>query len=232
MKKLIYLTAMIMCLSSCVIRPEKKPKTVTVTGTGVVEVENKEAILVLSVVSRNEDVVAASEENARKMSEVVNAVIDSGVGRDSIYTTDYSIRQERIEPMQNFKKQQNEIQYVVSNRINVTVKSVETTGKIIDAAIKAGANQMNSLSYSAGNTTDAEKQARILAIRDAEQKAITLVSTSGLTLGQILSIMEREGAYAPYENARVYAAKADFSTPISSGSTKVCVTVDVTYELP
>ena len=231
MKKLIILTALVLCFSSCVIRSEKKTRAVTVTGSGIVEVENKEAKLVLSVVSRNEDVVVSSEENAKKMSEVINAVLNAGVGRDSIYTTDYSIRQERIHPMPNSRKPA-EIQYVVSNRINVTVKNVETTGKIIDAAIKAGANQMNSLSYSAGNTADAEKQARILAIRDAEQKAVTLVSTSGLTLGQILSIMEREGGYASYENARVYAAKADYSTPVSSGTTKICVTVDVTYELP
>ena len=101
---------------------------------------------------------------------------------------------------------------------------------IIDAAIKAGANQMNSLSYSAGDTSEAEKQARILAARDADQKANVLVSASGLTLGQVINIQEHQGGYATVKNDAMY--KTDLrSTPISGGSSSVSVSVDVTYEL-
>ena len=42
-------------LTSCMSRTEKKQRTITVTGTGTVFVENKEAALSLSVVSRDED---------------------------------------------------------------------------------------------------------------------------------------------------------------------------------
>ncbi|MCQ2241870.1 SIMPL domain-containing protein [Treponema sp.] len=227
MKKIIFIAAAVLSLSSCMIKTEKKARTITVTGTGSITVENKEATLVLSVISRNEDVVKASEENAEKMTAVMKAVTEAGVGTDSMQTSDYSIRQEEAERQAGKKSL---IQYVVSNRLHITVKDVSRTGKIIDAAIKAGANQMTSLSYSAGDTSEAEKQARILAVRDADQKANVLVATSGLTLGQVLSISEREGYYSPVRNAVLYKTETA-STPISGGSTSVSVTIDVTYEL-
>ncbi|MBQ0039327.1 MAG: SIMPL domain-containing protein [Treponema sp.] len=227
MKKFILLAAAALVFSSCMIKTEKKSRTITVTGTGNVTVENKEATLVLSVISRNEDVIAASSENAEKMTAVMKAMTEAGIGKDTMHTSDYSIWQEETDRASSKKPTR---QYVVSNRLHVAVKDVSKTGIIIDAAIKAGANQMNSLGYSAGDTTEAEKQARILAIRDADQKASTLVATSGLTLGQVLTISEREGGYNPSRNAVLYKAM-DLSTPISGGSSSVCVTVDVTYEL-
>lgn len=227
-KKLFIITAAVLGLSSCMIKTEKKIRTVSVSGTGVVEIANKEATLVLSVVSRDEDVIKAADDNAAKMGKIMTSIYECGIGEDSVYTSDYSIRQETSE--QNIRgKITTVISYVVSNRLHVLVKNVESTGKIIDAAIKAGANQVNNLSFSAGNTKEEEKQARILAIRDAEQKAQTLVSTSGLVLGQVESISEREG-YARYDNAPLFASKA-MATPISSGTTSVCVTVDITYKI-
>ena len=150
MKKLIFIAAAVFSLTSCMIKTEKKIRTITVSGTGTVQVENKEADLVLSVVSRNEDVVKASEENAERMNAVMRALTESGVGSDSMHTTDYSIWQES--PDYGTSKK-NVMTYVVSNRIHVNVRNVIDTGRIIDSAIKAGANQMNSLSYSAGNTS-------------------------------------------------------------------------------
>lgn len=227
MKKLIFIAAAVLSLTSCMIKTEKKTRTITVCGTGTVLVENKEADLTLSVISRNEDVVKASEENAERMNAVMRAITESGVGSDSMHTTDYSIWQESQE---HGTSKKNLITYVVSNRLHVNVRNVKDTGRIIDSAIKAGANQMNSLSYSAGNTSEAEKQARILAIRDAEQKANTLVTTSGLTLGHIINMLECQGGFNESRNFVRYDAKA-MSTPISSGSTNVSVSVEITYEI-
>lgn len=227
MKKVLFFIALVFSFSSCMIKTEKKARTITVTGTGTVAVENKEATLVLSVLSRNEDVVKASEENAQKMTAVMQAVTDASNGNNTMHTSDYSIRQEEIDRQYSKKTT---IQYIVSNRLHVTVKDITKTGIIIDAAIKAGANQMNSLTYGAGDTTEIEKQARILAVRDADQKASILVSTSGLTLGQVVNIQEHENSYSPLRNTVLYKKEA-ISTPISGGSSSVSVTIDVTYEI-
>ncbi|MDO4506638.1 MAG: SIMPL domain-containing protein [Spirochaetales bacterium] len=227
MRKVLFIAAAVLSLTSCMIKTEKKMRTITVTGTGSVAVENKEANLVLSVISRNDDVIKASSENAEKMTAVMKAVTEAGIGTDSLQTSDYSIWQEEADRQYSKKSA---FLYVVSNRLHVTIKDVSRTGLIIDAAIKAGANQMNSLSYSAGDTSEAEKQARILAARDADQKANILVSASGLTLGQVMNIQEHQGGYVPVNNAPMY--KTDLMrTPISGGSSSVSVTVDVTYEL-
>ena len=227
MRKILFIAVAVLSLTSCMIKTEKKSRTITVTGVGTVSVENKEANLVLSVLSRNDDVIKASSENAEKMTAVMKAVTEAGIGTDSLQTSDYSIWQEEADRQYSRKSA---FLYVVSNRLHVTIKDVSRTGLIIDAAIKAGANQMNSLSYSAGDTSEAEKQARILAARDADQKANVLVSASGLTLGQVINIQEHQGGYATVKNDAMY--KTDLrSTPISGGSSSLSVSVDVTYEL-
>ncbi|WP_407397315.1 SIMPL domain-containing protein [Treponema sp.] len=227
MKKILLIAIAVLSLSSCMIKTEKKARNITVTGTGSIAVENKEATLALSVITRNEDVIKASEENAEKMTAVMKAITEAGVSSDSMNTSDYSIRQEEVD--RQFSKKAS-IQYVVSNRLHINIKDIARTGVIIDAAIKAGANQMDSLSYTTGDTKEAEKQARILAIRDADQKANILVATSGLTLGQVVNIAEREDGYYPVRPTALLKGNG-FNTPISAGTTLVQVAIDVTYEL-
>lgn len=232
MKKIsmIFLPAALLCvISACTIRPEQKnARTVSVTGTGEVKVENEKAEISLSVLTRSSDVVQASEENARKMEAVQKALIDSGISRNGIQTSGFHINQET-----SYVNGRTVLgQYAVSNRITVSVSPIEKTGEVINAAIKAGANRFDSVSFSAVKTEDAEKQARILALRDAGQKAATLVSTSGASLGNIISIREVSShSGGALNNSVAFARSEGAATPVSGGITSVSVTVEAVYEI-
>lgn len=227
---MIILPAALVCaFSACTIRPEQKAaRTVSVTGTGEVKVENEKAEISLSVLTRSNDILQASEENARKMEAVQKAVIDAGISRNGIQTSGFHINQET-----SYVNGRTILgQYTVSNRIKISVGQIEKTGAVIDAAIKAGANKFDSVSFSAVKTEDAEKQARILALRNAEQKAATLVSTSGAALGQIVSVKEVSSySGSVLNNSVAFARTEGAATPVSGGITSVSVTVEAVYEI-
>ncbi|MCH5294843.1 MAG: SIMPL domain-containing protein [Treponema sp.] len=232
------LPALLLALSSCTIQQaEKFTRTVSVNGTGKVELENDQATISLAVNTRNWDVIKATEENASRMTAVREALIGSGISSDYIYTSGYSLYQESS--YQNGRTIPG--QYNVTNRINVIVKDISRAGNVIDTAIKAGANQLISLSYSVSNAEAAVKQARLLAVKQAESVANTLATSSAASLGKILTIQEyTPSTYTNAETGRNFssklmaeAASADTGamTPTSGGKTVITVEVNATYEL-
>ena len=69
-------------------------RTVSVSGSGAVQVVPDQAVLELSVVTWNASVSKASEENALLMSQVQSALESKGVTKDSYSTSNYSIRRD------------------------------------------------------------------------------------------------------------------------------------------
>ena len=219
--------AMTLTLSSCIITREKSIRTVTVTGSASLEVPSEGTRLTVSVVTKDKDAVKASELNNDKMAAIQKAVKECGVSSDGITTEGFNVWEETRQVSPRIE----ETLFCVSNDIAVIIGDKNATGKIIDAAIKAGANRIGSLETVSGNPEQQMKQARILAIRDAEQKALTLATTSGQALGSIVSIKEYGHPGFPRAGAIPMMAKEHSGTPVSAGDKKVTVTVEAVYEI-
>ncbi len=231
MKKTARFIALIllpMILSSCYVsRAEKRQRTITVCGEGEVFVKNEKSVISLSVITKNPDAIAASEENAKKMEDVQTAIIREGIAKDYITTSDYHVYQES-----DYVNKREQNLYVVSNQINVSVSDIEKTSRIIDSATKAGANQFNGIRFYADNTKEDEKQSRILAIRDAEQKAMVYASTCGCEIVRLLTLNETSASRTSSKEVFVKNMSLDASsTPISAGSTTISASIEAVYEI-
>lgn len=113
-------------------------------------------------------------------------------------------------------------------------------GNVIDAAIKAGANQLSSFQYGISNKESFVKQARTLAVQNARDTANLLATTSGAFLGKVISLNEQSNNFGFYrvnaKRASLEAAVEDsassfVSTPISGGKTTISFTVDAVFEI-
>ena len=205
-------------------------RSVSVTGTGAVVVIPDRAQLAVSVVTRADDVLSAANENAQKMIAVQNAITVLGVEKKDLSTSNYNVTREM-----NYRDgTQIPGMFRVTNRLNITLKELDILGSVIDAALVAGANEIASLEFSSSDKENATKEARRLAINQAEGAAQLLAGESKARLGRALFISEME---TPMEyrspalaNARMYS-EAVQPTPIAANSTTVTVTVQATYEL-
>lgn len=211
-------------------------RTVSVSGQGSVTVEADTATINLAVITRNKSVIEASNENAEKMNSIRSSLLSNGIAKENISTENYTIYQES----RYDAKRQDSVpgDYKVSNQIKVTVKDISKTGEVVDLAIKSGANSLTSIVYGVSNPDIAGKQARTLAIQQAQESANLLAGTSGAQLGKVLSIRETSMVLPKSRNMMAKAVNAsaelftqDAATPIDNAKSTVTVSVEAVYQL-
>lgn len=240
MKKLIFIGAAALIFASCSMKQiNYSQRTVEVSGTGTVTLEADSATIRAAVITRAGDVLDAAKQNAEKMNAIQAALNENGTKSENISTENFNVYQET---KYNSRTQENiPGDYRVTNEILVTVKDISKIGSIVDLCLKSGANSLSSITYGVSNSQTAEKQARTLAIQQAQENANLLAGASGAQLGKVLQIKETS-APLPVNNfmklaAASEAAAADtlysdeMSTPISNAKTVIRVNVKAVYLL-
>lgn len=206
---------------------------IQVTGTGIVSIKPDTARIRLAVVTEDNEAAKAAAKNAELTDAVIKAVQKAGIAAEDTATRDYNLyRQSRY----NSNTGTNEYRgYRVSNSLTVTVRDIAHTGKIIDAALQAGANELSDISFYARDTSAAYEQARTQAFLHAQNAAETLSAASGKKLGKALFIEEYQN-HSAYRNSADYVLEeraikmSSVSTPITPGETEVSVTLRVVFE--
>lgn len=218
-------------LSSCVLRaPEanEQARWISVSGTGAVSVKSDMATINVAVVTYNRSVIEAARLNAEAVTKVRVALIDAGFPAESITTSDYRIWQD----ISNRNGVQYRGDYRVTNSIHIVTMDTSKAGNAIDVAVKNGANEFNSIQFSATKTSDALREARTLAIKNAAEAANLMAKTAGAELGRVIKIEELGSPiYAARAESKMMMAANDFATPISAGNSEVSVTVHCEYEI-
>jgi hypothetical protein len=193
--------------------------SITVSGNGSVAAVPTSAVLSLGIDTRGATAKAALAANAREMRQVIDAVKAAGGRR--VGTQSVSLGQvlgENGEPSG----------FAASNVVTTEV-DVERAGALIDAAVGAGANQVNGPTMSVADRGKLYRQALSAAVADARLSAETLASASGRSLGKVTSVVESGGAtpVPMFEKA----AASDAGTPIEAGTQETTATVTVTFAL-
>ena len=143
----------------------QQKKVITVSGYGTVDTHPDEAVLRLAVLTQAEDAKNASDENAKKMDAVLAALYEIGISEDDAVTSDY-----RLWPRYSWKDDEQQLTgFQVRNSLTVTVKDIEMIGDIIDVALRAGANEINDVTFTVSD--ERQTELRDEAIEDAVEKA-------------------------------------------------------------
>jgi len=201
------------------------------TGTGSVIGTPDRAQVSLGIETQNADVRVAQQENAARMTQVMNALTAAGIPKDAFKTTGYTIYPV-YESAEKTVSDQKVVAYRVTNTLTVTLHDVSRTGEVIDIAVANGANEANAIRFMLS-----DEQAQVLrteALKEAVERAgadaKTVAAALQVHLGSIKNVEISQG-YSPilYENYAVSAKAADVSTPIEAGDVTVTATVTLTY---
>jgi uncharacterized protein YggE len=105
------------------------------------------------------------------------------------------------------------VEFIARNTVRATVKRLDETGKVIDAALGAGATAIASVQFSSPSADQARSSALAMAVAQAQRDAEVLARAAGGTLGRLLS-MSSSGPGGPgYQ----YASDINFAYPIEAG---------------
>ena len=116
----------------------------------------------------------------------------AGVASPQIRTIGYRVTPEYAQPERG--KAPRVTAYHANNTIQVEVRSVETIGNVIDAALGAGATNIGSVGLYSSNTDAARRDAVRLAVAKARGEAESAATAAGGTLGTMLELTIDPGA--------------------------------------
>lgn len=209
-------------------------RTLVVNGTGMVMMTPDIAYINIGVHTEEATAADAVSKNNAQTQLVVNALTAAGVDKKDVQTQNFSIYPSSTYDPQTSQK--TGTTYIVDNTVYVTVRSLDKLGDLLDAAVKAGANSVNSIQFDVADKSEALKQARDQAVKDAKAQAQELSAAADLKLGEIQTISFYDNIPAPMasgfgKGGGGEAMAAPASVPISSGQMTLTVTVNMTYEI-
>ena len=189
------------------------------------------ATLSTGVVTQAADANAAMRTNAQQMDKVMAAIRAAGIAERDIQTSGINLN-----PQYRYAENQPPVitGYQASNTVNVKVRDLSKLGKVLDAFVEQGANQINGPSFEVDKPDEAYDEARVAAIRKAQARAQTYADALGLKVRRIISIGEGGASFPrPMPMLRAMAADAGFAkeTAISPGESTLSVNIEVVFEL-
>lgn len=203
---------------------------VTVTGDSRISVEPDTAMVTISVITQNASAIEAQQINATRTAAVISAVKSSAGAGAEIKTSAYSLTPQRV-------YKQNEpptiTGYEARNSVIVTLGDLTRIGRVIDAASKAGANNIDGVGFTLRQDREARGRALAESTRAAIAKATILARTLGGRLGKIVSISEAGSMPRPvmYVQQESFARAAAVETPIEPGTLEIVSNVQLTAEI-
>ncbi len=198
--------------------------TLSVVGTGSVTTTPDIARLSAGVTTQGSTASEAMDANARAMAKVIEALKDAGISSKDLQTEFVSVNPRSDDGGQAITG------YSASNAVSAVVRGLSDVGDVIDAAVAAGANNVNGPSLSRDDQDKLYRDALEKAVANAREKATALTRAAGVSLGKIRSLSESPESVGPlvYE---AFAQRADSGTPIEPGTAETTATVRVVFAI-
>jgi uncharacterized protein YggE len=197
--------------------------SIVVTGNGAVTTVPDRAQVSFGVVSDAKTASAALRANAAEATKVIAAIKAQGIAAADIRTEQVSLSPRYTQNADGI------IGYTATNSVGVTLRNLDKTGGVIDAAVDAGANQVSGPNLVRSDQSALYRTALRAAIADAKAKAQAIAGASGLRLRRITDVSE-SGGPIPIADATAKVGVAP-STPIEPGTQLVQATVTVTFSV-
>ncbi len=215
--------------------------TISIEGVASIEVGPDLLVIILKVSALDPDSAnKATEEVAKKLDQVINALERIGISKSDIGSNTYSIKQvyEWTYYPNGNRKEKVFKGYKAVNTLRVEVKDFDKGGKVIDVAADAGV-LVNSIHFelTKEKRNELKIQAMEMAAKDAKLKAETISSALDEEIGRVKSVNMNKYNYQPYEywNRKGYSSIGVDNivppTTILPSDLTVSVTVNVIWEL-
>lgn len=204
---------------------------VSVVGSGLVYVTPDIAYINIGVQSKADTVVDALQQNNAQAQAVKDTLISAGVDEKDIQTSSFNVY-----PQSDTDAQGKIVRtyFTVENNVYVTVRALDSLGKVLDAVAKSGANNIYGINFDVQDKTKAQSEARKLAVDSARTQAQELATAAGVELGNVILISSTTGYTQPYYGQGMGgggAAAASQAVPIAAGQMQITSDVTISYAI-
>lgn len=195
------------------------------------------AVFSAGVTTEGKTAGEAMAANSAAMNRVIAALKKAGIADKDIQTSSINLNpvygQPVVGPNGVVSGEPRIVGYQATNMVTIRSRDIKGFGKVLDALVASGANQISGPSFQLSDPAAANDEARVAAMKAARARAELYAKAAGLRVVRIVSISEG-GGYAPPQPVYLQAkmASADAApTPISAGELESQINVTVQFEL-
>lgn len=218
-------------------------RTISVTGEAAVQVVPDEVVLTLGVESRNKDLKAVKNLRDRKMNDLIAAARSAGVAQKDIRTDYFNLQPEYEHSPTNQKAF---VGYVQTTTVVLTLRDTSNFEALLTAIVQAGVEYIHGIDFRTSELRKHRDEARNLAIKAANEKAVELASALNQKVGRPMSIQEGQSGWTSSYGSRWGRAGQNVSlnslraasdsapiqdTALAPGMLNIRATVSATFEL-
>jgi hypothetical protein len=209
-------------------------RIVTVTGEGIVRVTPDMASVSFGIVTVADDPETARSQNAEASSTAMNAVRELGIEERYIRleTLQLQPRREYDEELRRYVEKG----FEASRQVVVEVHDLEMLPTLITRIVQQGANRLNHVAYELQDRDQARNEALREAALNAREKAVLIVETLGLQLGELRQVNEQIFDFPrPFMRMESMEAMSRDAAPepdaYAAGELEVRATLNVTFKV-
>lgn len=207
------------------------PPSITVQGEAKVSVPDSTATFQVGVEQTASTAADALSQDNAALTDVIDALRKQGVGAKDLTTASLSVYPQYTGGGPNAAPRLTGFQ--ASDTLQVKVTDVAKVGPLIDAAMSAGANQINSVSFGPPDDDTLTQKALAAAVDNARARAQAIATAAHLSLGPVTLVTTAVQA-PPVTTLSGVAfaaqARAAVPTPVLSGDQRLTADVTVTFE--
>lgn len=187
----IVLTAVLCGASSLaaqsqIIQVNKENRTIAVTVTDKVTMMADTANVHVGFIAYGPDNDAAYAAGSRTSNEIMKALTGFGVAKDDIQSENQNIspvQEYQVEKLSPAEKAQRRFQVTQSWTVRTPA---DNAAKVLDVAVKAGANQAGQIEWSMKDESAPDAEAAAKALKHARSQAETMAKSLDAHLGAVL----------------------------------------------
>ncbi|MCX6068452.1 MAG: SIMPL domain-containing protein, partial [Chloroflexi bacterium] len=169
-----------------------------VSGEGRMEVTPDTAYIDAGISAKEATVQAAQEKISQVNNNILTALAGLGVKKADIKTTNYS-----VQPNTAYINHDTQVTgYNGTATVTIKTKDPQLASSIIDAVVKAGANEITGTRFIVENPDIYREKARNMAIENAKSQAANMAKNLGFKLGKVENIVESGNGVQPLMMAK------------------------------
>ena len=161
-------------------------RSITVSGSGSVDVKPDVARIQLAVVEHNASLEIAQQTVGNVTIGVLKLLDELEIDRKLVTTIGAAIRPDYR--WNRDKEQQEFLGYVAERNIQIELRDLEKLGPLIEGAVKAGVNQVSPPVLDYQERNNAYRQALARAADDARKNATTIARALDTKLGRVIEL--------------------------------------------
>ncbi|QYJ93171.1 oxidative stress defense protein [Shewanella spartinae] len=199
-------------------------------GTSELVVKADMAELTVEVVTKSDNPAKAKAGSDKAVSDFLARLAKAGIAREDVQSANLNLRPDYLyDPETRTNK---EIGYLASRQVVVTLRALDKLNDLLDSALQQGINRIHQINFKSSKEAEMIEQARLMAIKDAKQKAAALAEGFGERLDGVWEIRyQAQGAVRPMVYKMSAAARGDVAESYQEAQTSISDRVEVIYRL-